>query len=157
MSRHPGRILMDDFLVPLGLNASQLARGIGVSRSTVSRLIAGEHPLTPTMAARLGAYFQVPARWFLLMQAEHDAAVVEGDAGLTAGVTPMPPDPDVLLTPKGVMRLPPASSESAEPEPLSLPVRTSRPWPGAQSSQDRRAVRQVEYACGSVALVGDPP
>ncbi len=50
------------------------------SRSTVdvglALLLAGEQPITPTMAAKLGAYFGVPARWWLLMQAEYDAVNV---------------------------------------------------------------------------------
>ena len=137
MSRHPGQILREDFLLPLGIHASQLAQGLAVHRSTVSRLLSGEHPLTPEMAARLGAYFQVPPRWWLLMQAEYDAARVAADASLAKGVTPMEPNLDVLLTPKGVISLLPSGEDEV-----------STPTVG-------REVRQVEYACGAVALVGE--
>lgn len=105
MVEHPGIRLREGFLDPLGLTASALARGLGVSRSTVTRLLAGDLPLSVSLAARLGAFFQVPARWFLDMQTVYDAARIEGDPTLAAGVAPWEPDPDVLLTPRGVMSL----------------------------------------------------
>lgn len=105
MSTHPGHILHRDFLVPLGIRPSDLARGLAVDRSTVSRLLAGKQPLTPEMAARLGAYFAIPALWWLQMQAQYDAARVELDREAVAGVTPLPSNPDVMLTPRGVLRL----------------------------------------------------
>lgn len=153
MGKHPGQILADDFLAPLGLSANRLAVGLGVNRSTISRLLAGQQPLTPAMAARLAAFFQVPARWWLLMQAEYDAAMVSEDPSLAEGVTPMEPDPDVLLTPKGVMRLAPPTQNAHEPVSISrvelqnLPTVRSNPTP--------RKVKEVRYADGSVALVGD--
>ncbi|MEL6348372.1 MAG: HigA family addiction module antitoxin [Myxococcota bacterium] len=153
MSKHPGQILADDFLAPLGLNANQLAVGLGVNRSTISRLLAGQQPLTPAMAARLGAFFQVPARWWLLMQAEYDAAVVSGDPSLAAGVTPMEPDPDVLLTPKGVMRLA-GTAEPAPAKPISLSRAEINALP-QHPPQPRRHVKTVRYDNGAIALVGD--
>ena len=154
MPRHPGLILASDFLLPLGISPNKLAIGLGVNRSTISRLLAGRQPITPTMAARLGAFFNVPARWWLLMQAEYDAAVMADVPELTAQVKPLEPNPDVLLTPKGVLRLgPPTTSSAAEPLTLSqdelksLPEMTSNPPP--------RKVREVRYGSGSVALVGD--
>jgi len=153
MTRHPGEILSEDFLAPLGLNANRLSVGLGVNRSTISRLLCGQQPITPAMAARLGAFFQVPARWWLLMQAEYDAAMVSEDPTLTKGVTPMDPDPDVLLTPKGVLRLaPPVDSSPAEPISLSRSEIAALP---EHSPQPRRRIRTVHYEGGAIALVGD--
>ncbi len=153
MARHPGRILSEEFLTPLGVTANRLAVGLGVNRSTVSRLLAGRQPLTPAMAARLGAYFQVPARWWLLMQADYDATRVSEDLSLIEGVTPIQPDPDVLLTPKGVLRLDePAASPPAEPISLSRSEIAALP---SHSPQPRRRVRTVRYDNGAIALVGD--
>ena len=132
MSEHPGHILRRAFLEPLGIHASALATSIGVERSTVGRLLAGDQAVTPSMAARLGAYFGVPARWWLLMQAEYDAAELEHRPELAKGVTPMTPNPDVLLTPSGVLRL----DTSAPPAVASGDVRT------------------VQFANGSLALIG---
>lgn len=118
---------------PLGIHASRLAAGTGVDRSTISRLLAGEQSITPAMAAKLGAYFGVPARWWLLMQAEYDAADVAARPELVRGVVPLEPNPDVLLTPTGILRL------DVEP-------------PAANTS---REVRTIRYDNGSVGLVGE--
>jgi hypothetical protein len=85
------------------------------------------------MAARLGAYFGVPARWWLAMQAEHDAAELAAHPELVRDVVPLEPDPNVLLTPTGVLRL-----DSVAP-----------------ADGQRGGVRIVHYDNGSVALVSD--
>lgn len=103
--QHPGKQISEQFMKPLGISASQLARALGVERSTVSRLLSEQQPITPAMAARLGRCLGVPARWFLIMQAEYDATVVEMDLDIAADVTPIEIDPDWLLTPTGAMSL----------------------------------------------------
>ena len=105
MEEHPGQILTTRFLEPLGIHPSRLATGLGMNRSTISRLLAGTQPITPGMAARLGAYFGVPARWFLVMQANYDAAMLATQPEAVGGVTPLEVDPDVLITPQGVISL----------------------------------------------------
>lgn len=127
---HPGTRIQQGFLEPLGLNANQLATGLGVHRSTVGRLLAGEQPVTPTMAARLGAYFSVPPRWFLWMQAEYDAERVDGDLTLIEGVSPCEPNRDWLLTPTGALWI-------------------DAPWP----EPEPKGVRTVQYANGALALL----
>lgn len=134
MATHPGHILRHDFMVPLGIRPSDLARGLAVDRSTVSRLLAGKQPVTPEMAARLGAYFAVPALWWLQMQAQHDAARVEADGEAVAEVTPLPANPDVMLTPRGVLRL---DGPDDAPHPVAADVHV------------------VRYDNGAVALVSE--
>lgn len=134
MTEHPGTILKQRFMDPLDLSASELARGLGIDRSTVSRLLAGKQPLTPEMAARLGAFFRVPARWWIQMQADHDAQRVDADARLVADVTPWNPDPDMLLTPQGARRL-----DASNP----------------RVSSASHGARTVRYDNGSVALVSE--
>lgn len=129
---HPGQQLEERFMAPLGLRASHLARALSVDRSTVSRLLAGQQPITPAMAARLGVCFGVPARWFLLMQAEYDATAVQADPALTSDVTPLEIDPDWLITPDGALSL---AMEKSEDEDLS-------------------AARTVQLDNGAVALLG---
>jgi len=154
MIKHPGRILFEDFMTPLEITSNHLANNLDVNRSTIGRLIASEHRMTPEMAARLGAYFGVPARWWLLMQAEFDAQEVAAYPELYEGVTPMEADPDVLITPKGVLHL--DAPENAEPEspPPSLPREALEKLPQG-SPPKRREVQIVRYENGSVALVGD--
>lgn len=133
---HPGLRLAQDFLAPLGIHASELAHGLGVHRSTVSRLLAGKQPITPGMAARLGAYLQVPPRWFLMMQAEYDAEQVVG-LPEPAGVTPLDIGDEWLLTPEGAMSL------------------ESRPPPAPAASRST-VVRQVPLENGSILLTNGP-
>lgn len=157
MSRHPGAVLHDDFLRPLGLNANRLATGIGAHRSTVGRVLAGEQRVTPEFAARLAAFFGVPARWWLLMQAEYDAATVLLDAETIADITPLEVPPDVLLTPTGVLRLKsPGDSVSRATRPVSLVVSGEEKGSGAGAQQQQqRRVREVRFDNGAVALVGE--
>ncbi len=130
MAAHPGQILRDGFLGPLGVSPSRLAEGTGFDRSTISRVLGAKQPVTPLMAARLGAFFGVPARWFLLMQAEYDAGELAAHPELVRCVEPLPPDPDLLLTPAGAIRLDPPEEEEEE----------------------AGQVRTVVYGNGSVAL-----
>ncbi|NOG72268.1 HigA family addiction module antitoxin [Roseicella sp. DB1501] len=69
---HPGRLLRDCVLPGLGLSVSQAARELGIARSTLHRLLAGEQAVTPEMAARLARLSGVPARHWLARQQAHD-------------------------------------------------------------------------------------
>ncbi|MFN7887942.1 MAG: HigA family addiction module antitoxin, partial [Betaproteobacteria bacterium] len=53
---HPGEILRDDFLKPMGISARRLAADLGVSPSRVSEIVNGRRPLTADTALRLGLY-----------------------------------------------------------------------------------------------------
>ncbi len=102
---HPGVRIAQRFMEPLGISPSALARSLDVDRSTVSRLLSGQQPLTVSMAARLGVCFGVPPRWFLDMQAEYDARCICDDVSLAGGATPLEVPPDWLVTPDGVLSL----------------------------------------------------
>jgi antitoxin HigA-1 len=155
MTPHPGAVLAEEFMAPLGLNASRLAAGLGVHRSTVGRLLAGEQRVTPEFAARLGAFFGTPARWWLLLQVEYDADVVTPAAEVLDEVTRLELPSDVLLTPKGVVRLGPSEDPNPGPrQPVSLVVGGEHEVRG-EPADERRRVRQVRYENGAVALVGD--
>ena len=155
MVKHPGRVLFEDFMTPLAIAANHLASQIGVNRSTVGRLIAAEQRMTPEMAARVGVYFGVPARWWLLMQVEFDERQIAEHPQNAAEVKPWVPDPDVLLTPDGVIHLrapdqtdlAPASSLPRDHLEM-IPPDTDRP-------RGNRNVRVVRYDNGSLALVGE--
>ena len=156
MVKHPGRVLFEDFMTPMKITPSRLAKHMEVNRSTIGRLIDGSQRMTPEMAARLGACLDVPARWWLLMQAEFDAREVAARPELVEGVTPLQIDPDLLLTPTGVLHL--GAPEDAEPEPpVSILCEALETLPCVPSAPERRKVRIVSYESGSVALVGDTP
>jgi addiction module HigA family antidote len=54
---HPGEILLEDFMKPMGISARQLAADIDVSPSRISELVNGQRPITADTALRLGMFF----------------------------------------------------------------------------------------------------
>ena len=69
---HPGEILLEDFMKPLGISARQLAADIDVSPSRVSEIVNGHRPITADTALRLGLYFQMEPRFWINLQTEYD-------------------------------------------------------------------------------------
>lgn len=72
---HPGLILKEEFLEPLGMSVYALAKEIHVSRSRINDICLGKHGITASMALRLGKFFDVDPQWFLNMQAKYDLHV----------------------------------------------------------------------------------
>jgi addiction module HigA family antidote len=59
---HPGEILLEDFMKPMGITARQLAADIDVSPSRISDLVNGKRPVTADTALRLGLFFNMEPR-----------------------------------------------------------------------------------------------
>jgi antitoxin HigA-1 len=72
---HPGEILAEEFMAPLGLSAYALARALGVPRNRVTAIVNGERAITAETALRLGRYFGTSPQWWLNMQAFYDLEV----------------------------------------------------------------------------------
>lgn len=72
---HPGEILLEDFMKPMGISARQLAADIDVSPSRISELVHGTRPITADTAIRLGLFFGMEARFWLNLQTEYDMRV----------------------------------------------------------------------------------
>ena len=69
---HPGEILREDVLIPLGLTVTDAAKSLGVTRKTLSALLNGKASLSPEMAVRISkATSTSPESWFN-MQAKLD-------------------------------------------------------------------------------------
>jgi len=73
---HPGEILLEDFMKPMGISARQLAADIDVSPSRISELVNGTRPLTADTALRLGLFFGMDPRFWMNLQTEYDMRVV---------------------------------------------------------------------------------
>ena len=73
---HPGEILIEEFMKPLGVTARQLAADIDVSPSRISVLVNGHRPITPDTALRLGLYFNMDPRFWMNLQTEFDMRTV---------------------------------------------------------------------------------
>ena len=72
---HPGDILLEDFMKPMGISAKQLAADIGVSPGHVHELVNGHSPITVESALRLGLFFNMEPRFWLNLQTEYDVRV----------------------------------------------------------------------------------
>ncbi len=73
---HPGEIIRDLCITPLGLTVTQAAKGLGVTRKTLSLLLNGHAGISPEMAMRLSkAFGRSPESWMQL-QTQYDLAHV---------------------------------------------------------------------------------
>ena len=77
---HPGELVREDCLEPLGLTVTAAARALGVTRKTLSELINGRSGISPEMAIRLTKAFGGAPETWLGMQMEYDLAQVEKEA-----------------------------------------------------------------------------
>lgn len=73
----PGEILLEEFLVPLGISQNQLARDLDVPVSRIAAIVAGERAITADTALRLGAYLGTSTLMSLNLQASYDLEVAE--------------------------------------------------------------------------------
>jgi addiction module HigA family antidote len=69
---HPGEILWDEFLSPLGITRYRLAKDIRVPQPRISEIIRGERSITADTALRLSRYFGTSERFWLNLQARYD-------------------------------------------------------------------------------------
>jgi len=78
---HPGIIFKEDVLPYLGLSITTAAKELGISRQTLHRILNGSHPITPSMALRLGRFCDNdPAMW-LRLQLAYDLKKAELELG----------------------------------------------------------------------------
>ncbi|PZR37196.1 HigA family addiction module antitoxin [Caulobacter segnis] len=70
---HPGEILREDYMAPLGLSAGALAKRMGLKdRTRIERLAREMQPVTPDTALRLERVFGASAQYWMNLQAQHD-------------------------------------------------------------------------------------
>ena len=72
---HPGEILLEDFMRPMGISARQLAADIDVSPSRISDVVNGARPITADTALRLGLFFKMEPRFWMNLQSEYDMRI----------------------------------------------------------------------------------
>ncbi len=78
---HPGEMLREEWLVPLGMNANQLSQALGVPRQGVYELVAEKRNLSPEMALRLARWSGMRTGFWLGLQARYDTEMVEWKDG----------------------------------------------------------------------------
>jgi len=78
---HPGEILREEYLVPLGLSANALARALGVTTARVNDIVRGRRGITGDTALRLARYFGTNAQSWLNLQAAYELRLAEITTG----------------------------------------------------------------------------
>ena len=74
---HPGEVLREEYLVPLGLSARALAKVLGVPANRLTEIMRGTRDVSADTAIRLGRYFGTDPRFWLNLQAAHDLSKAE--------------------------------------------------------------------------------
>ncbi|MEW6387354.1 MAG: HigA family addiction module antitoxin [Thermodesulfobacteriota bacterium] len=69
---HPGEILLEEFLKPLGLSQTRLGRDLGVSPRRINEIVHGKRSVTADTALRLSRYFGMSPEFWLGLQADYD-------------------------------------------------------------------------------------
>ena len=81
----PGEILLEEFLIPLGVSQNQLARDIDVPVSRISAIVKGERAITADTALRLAAFFGSSPEMWMNLQSEYDLRVAKRTNGELIG------------------------------------------------------------------------
>ena len=69
---HPGEVLLQEFLIPLGISQNALARSIGVPPRRINEIVLGKRALTADTAVRLAHYFGTSEQFWMALQASFD-------------------------------------------------------------------------------------
>jgi antitoxin HigA-1 len=78
---HPGTILKEEFLQPLGISAYALAKAISVPRNRITEILHGERAITADTALRLGRFFGMSAEFWLGLQLDYELEVARATVG----------------------------------------------------------------------------
>lgn len=71
-SIHPGEVLREEFLIPLGISQYRLAKEIGVTEVRISAICSGKRSITADTALRLAAFFGTSSGFWMDLQADYD-------------------------------------------------------------------------------------
>ena len=74
---HPGEILLEDFMKPMGVSINRLARDTVVPPGRISAIVNGKRAITADTALRLAQYFGVSPQTWMGLQAEYDLRVAQ--------------------------------------------------------------------------------
>jgi len=72
---HPGEILMEEFLEPMGISQYRLAKDISVPPRRINEIVHGKRSITPDTALRLSRHFGLSERFWINMQARYDLEI----------------------------------------------------------------------------------
>ena len=78
---HPGEVLREEFLVPLGVTAHALAMALKVPAPRINDIVRERRSITPDTALRLARYFGTTPQFWLNLQASYDLKIAERELG----------------------------------------------------------------------------
>ena len=97
---HPGRILREEFMEPVGLSAYALAKALGVPLPRVNDIVREKRSISPEMAVLLSAYFGTSDSYWINLQAHFDLEMARDKVGKQASrINPHPHDETGALQP----------------------------------------------------------
>jgi len=87
---HPGEVLLEDFLLPLGVTQHHVAVSIGVPPRRINEIVHGKRRITADTSLRLARYFGTSDRFWLNLQSRFDLEVERDELGpLLDAITPL--------------------------------------------------------------------
>jgi antitoxin HigA-1 len=97
---HPGEILSEEFMKPLGLSQNRLGRDLGVSPRRINEIVHGKRSITADTALRLSRYFGTSAEFWLGLQTDYDLDVArdELEERIAQEVSHFSPEPQDLTS-----------------------------------------------------------
>lgn len=78
---HPGEVLLEEFLKPMGMSQNRLALDIGVPPRRINEIVLGKRRITADTALRLARYFSTSAQFWLGLQTDYDLDVTNESLG----------------------------------------------------------------------------
>ena len=78
---HPGEILLEEFLEPLGVSQYQLAKAVSMPASRINEIVHGQRRISADTALRLARYFGTSERFWINLQARYDLEVEKDRLG----------------------------------------------------------------------------
>jgi addiction module HigA family antidote len=86
---HPGEILLEEFLKPMGITPYRLAKEIGVPQGRIGEVLAGKRAVSADTGLRLSRFFAMSDGFWIGLQMDYDAAKAKDSLGTTLGkITP---------------------------------------------------------------------
>ena len=72
---HPGEVLLEEFLKPMGISQYRLAKDTSVPARRINEIVHGKRSITPDTALRLSRYFSLSERFWMNLQARYDLEI----------------------------------------------------------------------------------
>jgi antitoxin HigA-1 len=97
---HPGEILLEEFLKPLGVTQYRLAKEIGVPQRRIGEIVAGKRAITADTGLRLSRFFSISDGFWIGLQTDYDAAQAKDSLGRKLkAIKPWPRNPwDIMAS-----------------------------------------------------------